>query len=116
MSAANVQFHLLEISREHLWAKDRSECEAGKEQTFSFDCPKYKRRCGDLIIVGRTSLKHDPSNQNGGVAQWNWDGNRTAPTFTPSVNCTGCWHGFIRNGRCVTAQGIEEPELHSKEE
>jgi Family of unknown function (DUF6527) len=108
MSAANVRFYLdtLTCAEEDIG----KECEVGKEQTFSFSCPKYKRRCGDLIIVGRTDYKHDPSNSNGGVAQWNWDGNRASPTFTPSVNCTGCWHGFIRSGRCVSAQGIDEPE------
>ncbi len=39
---------------------------------------------------------------------WGWNGNREAPTLTPSINCIaekdgkptgGCgWHGFIQNG------------------
>lgn len=87
------------------------EDEVGKEQTFSFQCPKHvSRRCGDLIIKGRTDLKHDPQGQNGGIAQWGWDGDRINPTFTPSVNCKGCWHGFIEKGRCVTGAKTDEPE------
>jgi len=112
MSNANVQFHLIETGDDdsfRQWGKDRSECEIGKEQTFSFSCPKYKRRCGDLIIAGRTASKRGPK-ESGGTAQWDWDGNRVAPTFTPSVNCIGCWHGFIRSGRCVNTGGADEPE------
>lgn len=84
----------------------------GQEQTFSFVCPKG-RRCEGLVIVGRTDLKHDPQGQNGGIAQWGWDGNREAPTFTPSINCGRCWHGYIRNGRCVDTTGADEPEAVS---
>jgi Family of unknown function (DUF6527) len=108
MSDAVVLFHRLDLYDEN---GDRVNVVSGEEQTFSFACPKYKRRCGDLVISGRTPLKHDGNNNNDGVAQWNWDGNRVAPTFTPSINCVGCWHGFIRNGRCVTVNGVDEPEL-----
>jgi hypothetical protein len=100
MSDAKVTFHTLE------W----EPAESGKEQEFSFTCPKKGRRCEGLIIKGRTDLKHDPQGQNGGIAQWEWDGNRDRPTFSPSVNCGGCWHGYIRNGRCVDTSGAEEPE------
>lgn len=81
----------------------------GREQTFSFQCPLHKRRCSGLVIAGRTDLKRDPNSQNGGVAQWDWDGNREQPTFNPSINCGGCWHGYIRAGRCVDTQGTDEP-------
>ncbi len=47
---------------------------------------------------------------NDGRAQWDWDGDRERPTFAPSINCTGCWHGYIRGGRCVDVNGIEEPD------
>lgn len=99
MSDAKVEFHTL----------DHEDAEPGKEQCFSFQCPKSKARCGNLIIAGRTSLKHDGNNQNGGVAQWNWDGNRDAPSFGPSINCASCWHGYIRVGRCVNTAGQDEP-------
>lgn len=85
---------------------------AGAEQTFRFNCPKHRgRMCGSLIIVGRTSVQHDPQNQGVGKAQWTWEnGDRDKPTFTPSVNCMGCWHGYIRDGRCVGVNGNDEPE------
>ncbi len=85
---------------------------AEKATTFSFQCPKHAgRRCGELHIHGRNpNLKHDPQGQNGGIAMWNFDGNAAAPTFSPSINCGGCWHGHIRNGRCVGTNDVDEPE------
>ena len=101
MSNAAVSFETL----------DFDPAELGKEQVFGFACPKHRgRRCEGLIIIGRTEYSHDPNNQNGGYAQWNWDGTRDAPTFTPCVNCTRCWHGYIRKGRCVDTSGNDEPE------
>ena len=88
----------------------------GAPAEFGFACPKHKgRRCEGLIIregphSANHGLKHDPNGKNGGVAQWAWDGNRERPTFTPSVNCGGCWHGSIRSGRCVSTSGADEPE------
>lgn len=78
---------------------------------FCFDCPKRPgRRCGGLLIADAGhGIKWDPQNQNSGRAQWRWDGNRDAPTFTPSINCPGCWHGYIRGGRCVNSAGQDEP-------
>jgi hypothetical protein len=100
MSDAKVEFGRL----------DGSE---GPEQTFSFQCPKHNRRCGDLIIAGRTDTKRDGQNRNGGTAQWDWLNapNREAPTFSPSINCGGCWHGYIQNGRCVDTMRKDEPEI-----
>lgn len=103
MSRADVKFGDL----------DGLEVEAGKEQTFSFACPNARNkngRCHGLVIVGRTSLKHDPNGQNDGIAQWTWDGNREKPTFSPSINCGSCWHGFIENGECVDVSKQPEPE------
>jgi hypothetical protein len=101
MSDAAVRFETL----------DFDDAPPGAEQRFGFACPKQAgRRCDGLIIAGRTSIKRDPQGQNGGLAQWGWDGNREAPTFNPSIDCKGCWHGYIRNGRCVNTSGNEEPE------
>jgi hypothetical protein len=111
MSAAEVQFHFADDKRH--WSRDRMTANAGAEQAFSFACPKHERRCGDLIIVGKTTLKRG-ERKDGGVPQWEWDGNRESPTFAPSVNCIGCWHGYIRAGRCVDTQDKDEPQL-SKE-
>ena len=30
---------------------------------------------------------------------WKWDGNRDAPTLTPSLHLVGTWHGWMKNGR-----------------
>lgn len=111
MSDAKVQFHRVEDGRQRSWAQNREPVEPGQEQAFSFACPLHDRRCGDLVIAGRTALKRDPNGKNGGIAQWDWDANRESPTFTPSVNCKGCWHGYIRQGRCVTTHGNDEPEV-----
>lgn len=101
MSAANVTFETLSYE----------PAGPGEEQRFGFDCPKHKGRdCAGLLIAGRTNLKRDPQGQNGGAAQWVWDGNREAPTFSPSIDCKGCWHGYIRAGRCVDTSGRDEPE------
>ena len=79
--------------------------------TFSFSCPKYNRRCGTLLIAGAGhGIPRDGQNRNGGRAQWDFDGNRESPTFSPSINCNLCWHGYIRAGRCVNTQGQDEPE------
>lgn len=107
MSDAKVVFHSHGPRRFH---HERGGVGEGLEQAFSFQCPKYDRRCGDLVITGRTELKRDGENKNGGTAQWDWDGNRDAPTFGPSVNCKGCWHGYIRKGRCVDTHDKDEPE------
>lgn len=101
MSDAAVTFETLEYEA----------AAPGEEQRFEFQCPKHARRCAALVIAGRTNLKRDPGGRNGGIAQWDWDGNREAPTFTPSVNCKGCWHGYIRKGRCVDTSGHDEPTL-----
>ncbi len=34
---------------------------------------------------------------------WNWDGNREAPTLSPSVHHEGHWHGYLRGGIWVDA-------------
>lgn len=85
--------------------------ETGREQVFGFNCPRHDRRCEGLVIAGKTDLARDPQGKNGGVAQWGWDGDRESPTFTPSVNCGTCWHGFIERGRCVDTAHLDEPEI-----
>ena len=82
-----------------------------KAVRFGFRCPKRGTNCAGLLIAGRTELKRDGQNQNGGVAMWDFDGNAAEPTFSPSINCGGCWwHGFIEKGRCVDGKKQDEPE------
>jgi hypothetical protein len=108
MSAAEVEF----LSVEGFPLK-----EGEKPARFTFRCVRQTReQCAKLLIAeGPYSLSHgikrDGQNQNGGRAQWDWDGNRDAPTFAPSVNCeSGCgWHGYIRRGRSVNTAGVDEP-------
>lgn len=90
---------------------DGEAAEPGAEQIFSFNCPKHDRRCGGIVIAGKTDLKRDPNSANGGIAQWDWDHNRTAPSFAPSINCRGCWHGYIRGGRTFDCGNVDEPEI-----
>lgn len=90
---------------------ESGEAGPGTEQVVWFKCPKRKNLdCGPLVLAGKTNLKRDPNGQNGGIAQWDWNGDRAAPTLTPSVNCHGCWHGYIEGGRCVSTSKQEEPE------
>lgn len=101
MSAAEVSFETL----------DHEPAGVGAEARFGFACPKHKgRTCEGLLIAGRSELKRDGQNQNGGAAQWDWNGDRERPTFAPSINCMRCWHGYIRDGRCVDTAGRDEPE------
>lgn len=115
MSVANVEFLTIE----------GTPCGDRKPARFRFRCVNRNRNrhpkldpvtCAMLLIAeGPHSSAHgvirDGQNQNGGRAQWDWDGNRDAPTFHPSINCENhCgWHGYIRNGRCVDGQGNDEP-------
>jgi hypothetical protein len=102
VSDAKVEFHPLDYGKD-----DRATFETGAR--FSFRCPKG-RRCHGLLIAGRSGLKRDGHGANGGVPQWDLSGTPDAPTFHPSINCKGCWHGFIEKGRCVSTAKVDEPE------
>jgi hypothetical protein len=95
MSDAKVKFETL----------DFGTAVSGKEERFGFKCPKHPtNRCEGLLIRGPDE-KPRPS--------WVWDGNRDAPTFSPSINCQTCpgkWHGYIERGRCVSQSKTDEPE------
>ena len=81
----------------------------GKEARFAFACPKHaNRRCEGLIIVGEASGVFRTPEKT--VPAWEFDGNRDRPTFTPSINCGGCWHGYVQAGRCVDVNYQDEPE------
>lgn len=102
MSDAKVTFETVDYDR----------AETGKEQLFEFNCPRHDQRCSGLVIAGRTDIKRDGQGKNGGTPQWDWDGNRPHPTFSPSINCGPCgWHGYIRGGRAVDCQNQDEPDI-----
>lgn len=59
-------------------------------QQFWFFCPCG---CGHLtwLTVGdKFKPAEGPS--------WEWDGNLSQPTLSPSVHRVGHWHGWLRNG------------------
>ena len=82
-----------------------------------FDCPNYQRKLDrwldskeDGSISGDTPppsrechvlLKPWPIR---GATTWDWNGDETAPTLTPSICCGDCgWHGFIQDGKTTNA-------------
>jgi hypothetical protein len=74
---------------------DYDDCPVGEAPArFGFECPGGKMGpgglCSGLLIRGQG---HDIPNQT-----WTWNGDREKPTFTPSINCVGCSHGFITDG------------------
>ena len=34
---------------------------------------------------------------------WQWDGNKEAPTLSPSIDVHGVWHGWLRAGKLIDA-------------
>jgi len=71
------------------------DCPADKAPTyFGFECPKHPgRMCSGLVLRGNPEGLKPPKQT------WAWDGNREAPTFSPSINCARCSHGFIEAGK-----------------
>jgi len=56
--------------------------------------PEFNR--GDIVSLPISGL-------NDKHPVWQWDGNREAPTLSPSINVIGRWHGWLRAGKLVTA-------------
>lgn len=50
---------------------------------------------GDIVHLYINHPEKTPS--------WQWDGNREAPTLSPSINVIGRWHGWLRAGKLETA-------------
>ena len=117
MSDAKVEF--LDLAYEPV-------ADGEKPARFGFRCVGHNRgrdprlpitMCEGLLLAegphtAAHGIKRDGNGQNGGRPQWEWDGNREAPTFSPSINCEKhCgWHGYLRKGRCVTTGDADEPE------
>lgn len=77
-----------------------AESESDNPKWIRFGCPRGNGECTVPISPQKTARG----------ATWRWDGNRDAPTLTPSINClaqlengqpaAGCgWHGFLKNGQ-----------------
>lgn len=63
-------------------------------------------RFGDDPFLESTVLPIKPVADK---AFWNWDGNKNAPTLSPSIlvwgngrNNPATWHGYLRNGKLET--------------
>jgi hypothetical protein len=67
-------------------------------------CPCGCGKEGYLAFTGRQRVRPDKRQWNGET--WEWDGNREAPTLSPSVHhqlyCAGeyktHWHGYLKKG------------------
>jgi len=75
----------------------------GVTARIQFICPNAEH-CG--VLLAPQPIPRADKNR---LYVWGWDGNREAPTLTPSINCLavkedgtpagGCgWHGFITAG------------------
>ena len=73
----------------------------GGPKWLAFACPRGRGECSVPLFPQTTGKGHT----------WKWDGNREAPTLTPSINCLACnpenpaekyagcgWHGHLRDG------------------
>ena len=70
---------------------DYKPAEIGKEERFGFECPKRNGyMCTGLLIRDKGNDVPKKS--------WIWNNDREKPTFSPSINCSNCSHGYIENG------------------
>lgn len=56
---------------------------------FEFACRSQTARCSVNIVAAGYNLVR---------RNWNLTGTVDEPTIAPSINCGGCWHGFIKGG------------------
>ena len=54
---------------------------------------------------GVAIIRIKPDSETPNAAVWQWDGNREAPTLTPSIlhHSNPEWHGYLRGGQLVPA-------------
>jgi hypothetical protein len=109
MTAAKVFFQGLDYH----WLTAAELAAGVKPCRFGFKCPRQPgNKCDGLLIVGADLGNGAVARRVPGQskpAMWDWDGNVTEPTFSPSINCkthtddgkpaAGCgWHGYIQKG------------------
>ena len=91
--------------------KDGEWPEHGKpEFGFSGDPPKFCRfSCPRGYDYGGCGIHIGTRTDN--IPTWDWNGNKEAPTFTPSINCTFCgWHQNVTDGEFPDAFPEQKPE------
>lgn len=69
--------------------------------SFEFYSYKGRPKAGMIYICpcgcgARGALAFRPA--DGERSSWEWDGNETAPTLSPSVHHVGHWHGYLKAG------------------
>lgn len=58
--------------------------------------PYLRLNCARVCEI---PLSTDGAKEIGGVKRWGWNGDRHAPTVSPSINCQQCgWHKTVTNG------------------
>lgn len=84
---------------------DLWDCEALEKGDFYFHVEEDGQRFFTVMLPANhvcripiRPVKPGRENVNGGHS-WEWDGNESAPTLTPSINSVGTWHGWVRAGR-----------------
>lgn len=77
------------------FAVDKSD----QPKVINFSCP-----CGCGAIHGLSVPPADEDDKKYGRHLWDWDGNREAPTVSPSIRAYESngkdthWHGFLKKG------------------
>lgn len=71
---------------------------------FRYPHPDVTNSLPEILETYRGEISHIPVTTGEKQPKyWLWDGNREAPTISPSINIIGMWHGYIRNGKLETA-------------
>ena len=69
---------------------------------FAYQCRSQPGAWCSLNLRGRG---HDIERRS-----WMWDGDFERPTLSPSIDCKGCWHGFIEAGVFTDTNHKPEPQ------
>jgi hypothetical protein len=86
MKSADGRFEYRDRDDRPVW----DGTDAGDVHRFAYRC---RGQPGAWCSVNLRGRGHDVDQRS-----WAWDGNFDKPTLTPSINCAGCWHGFIEGG------------------
>lgn len=70
-------------------------------QGVMFDCPQCSLTHPILAWFAGRGV---PKEEVPGPGRWTVSGSSLEDlTLSPSINVSGCWHGWVRNGRVVSA-------------
>lgn len=86
MKSADGRFEYLDKDHGEL-PDDANLSQVGR---FAFQCRVHP---SNMCSVNIGNAGHKIKNQT-----WNLIGTKDRPTLEPSINCPGCWHGYIIGG------------------